>query len=67
MAPWIDTKDESAQHPLYGFLKAVVDEEPILGKTSSPADSPGSNTQRATDPSRLLCSIPCEIFWIIDL
>lgn len=32
MAPWIGNKDESAQHPLYGFLKAVIDEEPILGK-----------------------------------
>ncbi|KAF7168670.1 hypothetical protein CNMCM5623_001610 [Aspergillus felis] len=32
MAPWIGTQDESAQHPLQGFLKAVIDEEPILGK-----------------------------------
>ncbi|GKZ17512.1 hypothetical protein AbraCBS73388_009183 [Aspergillus brasiliensis] len=32
LAPWIGTKDESAQHPLHNFLKAVIDEDPILGK-----------------------------------
>ncbi|GFF61137.1 hypothetical protein IFM51744_10595 [Aspergillus udagawae] len=32
VAPWIGTKDESTPHPLHGFLKAVIDEEPILGK-----------------------------------
>ncbi|GKZ36019.1 hypothetical protein AbraIFM66950_006892 [Aspergillus brasiliensis] len=32
LAPWIGTKEESAQHPLHNFLKAVIDKEPILGK-----------------------------------
>ncbi|GFF70783.1 hypothetical protein IFM53868_00397 [Aspergillus udagawae] len=32
VAPWIGTKDKSAQHPLHDFLNAVIDEEPILGK-----------------------------------
>ncbi|GES65515.1 terpenoid synthase [Aspergillus terreus] len=32
MAPWIGPKDNSVQHPLHGFLKAIIDEEPILGK-----------------------------------
>jgi hypothetical protein len=32
MAPWIGPKDNRVQHPLHGFLKAIIDEEPILGK-----------------------------------
>ncbi|KAL4971997.1 isoprenoid synthase domain-containing protein [Aspergillus desertorum] len=33
LAPWIGTNAEKAQHPLHDFLKAVIDEEPILGKS----------------------------------